>query len=469
MAIPQKKCKVLVYELNEVPRRLIDTYIKNYPSSAIAEIVEHGVLLNTITKDEGELSPWITWPTVHRGVDNRIHNIRYINQNLTFSKKYKPIWEILNENQIDVGVFGSLQSFPPKKSQNYKFYLPDTFAPSPDAYPSELSLFQEFNLNLTEENKAKSRGIKAKNIIELINLLSKGIIGKKSAIKAILHIIKEQINPKYKAQRSIIQNVFSFNIYLNYLYKYQPSFSTYFTNHVAGMMHRYWKNLYPNDFGLKQNQVDAFHSRSIIKAMHLADKNLKDLIIFAKKKKYELLVISSMGQEAIDRGEYIPELTLRDFKKFIKILDINLHDYKLLPAMQPDYCIKSKDQKAMEKLRERIKELEDIDGNKLLIERNTPVGLEVNFSMQNPSSLALSKSCYFKKKSYEINELGLELITRDIGTGYHIPEGILAWYGNGSKKIKSHKNEYIDTRRICPTILKIYGIKIPKYMLSPLY
>ena len=105
----------MIYELNEVPRRLIDTYIKKYPLSAIAEIVKNGVLLNTFTKDEGGLHPWSTWPTVHRGVDNSIHNIRYINQNLSFSKKYKPIWEILSENQIDVGVFGSLQSYPPKK------------------------------------------------------------------------------------------------------------------------------------------------------------------------------------------------------------------------------------------------------------------------------------------------------------------------------------------------------------------
>ena len=35
--------KIIIYELNEVPRRLIDTYIKDYPSSAIAEIVKNGI------------------------------------------------------------------------------------------------------------------------------------------------------------------------------------------------------------------------------------------------------------------------------------------------------------------------------------------------------------------------------------------------------------------------------------------
>ena len=64
--------------------------------------------------------------------------------------------------------------------------------------------------------------------------------------------------------------------------------------------------------------------------------------------------------------------------------------------------------------------------------------------------------------------MGLELITRDIGTAYHIPEGILAWYGDESKKLKSYENKDINTCRILPTILKLYGIKIPKYMSNPL-
>ena len=66
--------------------------------------------------------------------------------------------------------------------------------------------------------------------------------------------------------------------------------------------------------------------------------------------------------------------------------------------MQPDYCIKSKNQKAMDILRKRIKYLQDIEGNKILTERYKPVGLEVNLSMQKMSKLSISDSCYFKKK-----------------------------------------------------------------------
>ena len=462
------KPKIILYELNEVPKRLINYYVKNYPNSAFARIISEGMIVETFTYDNGELHPWSTWPTVHRGVDNRIHNIRYLNQDLEYSSKYKPIWEILVENNISVGVFGSLQSFPPKENYNYKFYLPDTFSPSPDAYPSNLSLFQKFNLALAGENKAISRGISKKQIKEFLLLTIKGIINKLSALKAIIHIIKEQFNPQYKSRRSTIQNVISFKIFLNQLEKNKPEFATYFTNHVAGMMHRYWKYLFPNDFSLSKNKIDKFHSKSILKAMQIADNDLKDLMKFSKRNGYNLLVVSSMGQKAIDRGEYIPELVLRDFESLMIGLELNPNNYQLMPAMQPDYCIEARDKSSMDKFREVISKLKDLDGLNIFIERYKPVGLTLNLSLIKSRAVAKNNNCKFNEKKLSISKFGLELIKRDIGTGYHTPEGILIWFGEDQKKYKSLEKTKIDTCSICPTILDLYGIEKLNYMKNPL-
>ena len=48
----------------------------------------------------------------------------------------------------------------------------------------------------------------------------------------------------YKKRRSLLQNVISFEIFLKNVKRTKPSFCTYFTNHVAGMMHKYWKDLF---------------------------------------------------------------------------------------------------------------------------------------------------------------------------------------------------------------------------------
>ena len=59
--------KVIIYELNEVPRKLFEFYVEKNPKSAFAKIKKEGLIFNTYTNDQGELHPWSTWPTVHRG------------------------------------------------------------------------------------------------------------------------------------------------------------------------------------------------------------------------------------------------------------------------------------------------------------------------------------------------------------------------------------------------------------------
>ncbi len=465
----KNKPKIILYELNEVPRRLFNHYVAKFPNSAFAQIANEGKVFDTYTYDNGELHPWSTWPTVHRGIDNKIHNIRYLNQDLKKAKEYKPIWELLIQNKVDVGIFGSLQSYPPIKSKFCKFYLPDTFAPSPLAYPKELSDFQFFNLELTKENKALSRKISNEYILNFLRLVSNGSISKSSAFSALMHIFKEQINSKYKTRRSILQNVFSFDLYLRNIYKFKPTFSTYFTNHVAGMMHRYWKYLFFEDFQLNESEVDQFHSKSIIKAMHLANNNLKKLINFANMTGHNILIVSSMGQSFIDRGDYTPELFLKNFKNLIKALKLENNSFKLLPAMHPDYCIEAKDIDSLYSLRRVIKDLKDENNNQIFIERYKPVGLKINFIFNLSSSAPITNSVKYLDKIFDLNVFGIELIERDIGTGYHIPEGIFCWLGKDQNIIKINDlAEKVDTRQICPTILELYGIEIPNYMKPPL-
>ena len=93
-----KKNKLLLYELNEVPLRVLKLYVKEKPHSSFAYLLNKGLMAKTFTFDEGELHPWSTWPTVHRGVSNKKHNIKFINQDLNCAKEFKPIWNQLKES-----------------------------------------------------------------------------------------------------------------------------------------------------------------------------------------------------------------------------------------------------------------------------------------------------------------------------------------------------------------------------------
>ena len=448
--------KLIVYELNEVPKKLINLYSHRFPKSTISYLYNNGIFKETITYDTGELHPWSTWPTLHRGVGNEIHKITSLNQDLSCAKDYPPVWEKLLQNNIDIGLFAPLQSYPPIKHNLVKFYLPDTFAPDSLAIPKELSRFQKFNLYLSNRNKAIPGRIDIKSFSYFFKFLLSCQLKLHTIFTILSQIMQEYLFPISKSRRSLLQPIIGFDVYRKLIFKYQPSYTSFFSNHVAGVMHKYWKYLFVNDDYMQTSNTEKFHADSIIKAMHIADKQLAELLKFSKKFNYTLLVMSSMGQDYIDRGQYIPELFLKDFGQFIRTLNLDISAYEILPAMQPDICIISKSIAARDLLRKKISNIKSLNNEKLIIERYKPKGLAVNFYLNTYEITATSNKLIFGNQRIDLNDIGLELINRDIGTGYHIPNGILMSYGKKSNFFDLNE-ECIDTRNISQLILDFYS------------
>jgi hypothetical protein len=135
--------KVILFELNEVPYKVIHHFCKLYPESNLAKVLSKGRKYETYAEDFGHLSPWITWPTVHRGVTNEKHFISDFGQDLNEQEKqYPAIWNILAKNKVKVGLFGSLHTYPmPGAMDNFSFYVPDTFAAGSECFPKKLQPF----------------------------------------------------------------------------------------------------------------------------------------------------------------------------------------------------------------------------------------------------------------------------------------------------------------------------------------
>ena len=91
--------KLIIYELNELPKKLLNYYIKIKPNSNLSQLKKSGIYLDTYTTDSGELHPWTTWPTFYRGVDNKSHKITSLNQDREYENIYPPIWKILLKKQ----------------------------------------------------------------------------------------------------------------------------------------------------------------------------------------------------------------------------------------------------------------------------------------------------------------------------------------------------------------------------------
>lgn len=124
--------KVILFELNEVPWRILDDYVERNRGAGFARALERSHSYEAVAADRGHLSPWVTWPSLHRGVNDEVHMIGDLGQDRsTADELYPPIWRLLHREGVDVGVCGSLHSFPPPDDMSsYSFYLPDTFATS---------------------------------------------------------------------------------------------------------------------------------------------------------------------------------------------------------------------------------------------------------------------------------------------------------------------------------------------------
>ena len=458
--------KIILYELNEVSWQVVNFYLSKRKDTYLEQLIKSSHKFTSMTYDSGELHPWSTWPTVHRGVSNDLHNIRFINQDLSYSNQYPPIWEILNKNKKTSGIFGSLQSGLPKDNQHMLFHIPDTFAKDYNTFPKKYKTFQKINLKQTNKNKAISSRVTIFDFIEAIPLISNGL-SFQTIFKIINHLAIEKINPYNKSLRPTLQAHLSFDVFKSCLNNHKPDFISFFTNHVAGIMHRYWKFSFPNEFNYKlsDSKKDQFHKNSIIKAMDIADRHIGFLIKFSKKYNYDLVVCSSMGQEAIDRGDYQAEIQINNFRKLKESLDYN-SSIKINMAMQPDIAFEFENKEDLNYFLKKITSIKTKDDKQIFYTDYKPIGLTLNIKSIKSNSLEQDQIAIYNSKEFPLNFFGIQTFKRDIGTGYHKPEGIIIWQNN--KKYSKKKINKVDSRRIAPTILKNFNLNIPEYMQKPL-
>lgn len=453
---------LVVYELNEVPWRVIDWYVKRNPRSVINRILNEAFTLTTVSLDEGELHPWTTWPTMHRGVTNRVHNIRFINQSLEEAKAYPPVWETLQRADKRVGLFGSLQSYPPPTARgDYEFYVPDTFAPGPETWPNKYQGFQRFNLRQTRQDGAQAQPVQfnSSSAIDILSMLKNGL-NMTTCFALAGHLIKERLNHLNRTRRSVMQALVAFDTFQHALRNSQPEFCTFFTNHVAGMMHRYWKYTFPEDFDFEITTAEEkFHSESIAFAMDIANAQIDVLMKYVDSRNGRLLVVSSMGQEAIDRREYFGEWRITNVRQFLTAIGCNLSVSELL-AMQPDFNFSLNSEADAEYFLNLTKTLVDKNGNSIW-KRTQRKGATVNLGLA-PSKVALESgevylaSASRMKKKLAIADIGIEFLKRDPGTGYHQPRGTFLLYGNGIDA-NDARNE-VDLTEVRPAILQMMGV-----------
>ena len=460
--------KIILFELNEVPFTVLDYYVEKFPTSNLAKIFQKCQQYKTVTEDTGHLSPWITWPTLHRGVPNTVHGIQDFGEDLTeLDQQYPPVWKLLHEAGVSCGMFASMHSYPPPKDyKKYGFYVPDPFAGGSESHPEKLVPFQKFNLAMSRKSVRNiDTGIDMKAAVELgLSLPGLGIkVG--TMAKVGNQLVMERITPHVKTRRRSYQSILAFDVFMKLLKKEQPQFVTYFSNHIASTLHRYWAAAFPNDY--KSNNMDAEwldkYKEEVDFVLHSFDHFLGDLIPFVNKHpEYQIWFASSMGQKATTAEMLRSEVACKDMTLFISKLGLISNDWEIRPAMHPQYNL----QVNADKIDQFKASLDQLYINeKPIAYREKDGGF---FSLDLGHKNLDNEQVSYEGASLSLEEMGLtnEAIDDETGsTAYHIKEGSLFIYDVKTPgKGRAERKEGVSTCAIVPSLLENYGVEVPDYM-----
>ena len=459
--------KLLILEVNEVPFKIYDHYLQTNPDSALAKLIGSSKQYITQSTDTGELHPWSTWPTFYRGVDNTKHLIKDIGEDLSSrNKEYPPVWDILVSNNVNVGVFASLHTYPLAEDYTkYSFLVPDPFANGMEAHPRSLISFQDFNLSMTRKSgRSVDRGIDKKKAIKMALSFPKIGIRTKTVFKVLNQLVLEKKSPWKASRRRTYQSVLAFDLFLNQLKKHKPDFTTFFSNHVASAMHRYWAATFPEDYEnneLPKEWIERYKNE-IPFCMNQLNSMIEDLEKFLRKNpEYKLVIASSMGQEATKAKLINQELFLTNHNHFKKFL--NISGLEFVSAMHPQYNFQV-DEGSVNHVLDIL--------NKITL-NGEPLKYRVKDKKFFSIDLGYPDISHFEVKLGEqevsIEDLGFEIKKIDdqsAGTAYHIPEGTFLIY-DAKNPQKSSERKQIDLREVAPAILNYFKVESRAYMKKP--
>ena len=450
---------VILYELNEVPWDVVDIYTKHRPDSNIAEMLRDGQSLTTIHEDREEqqgLQPWRTWPTLH--MSTYAHNSFDLGQDPT-TFVGDPIWDVAEQAGLSVGLFGPMQSWPARQFRSGGFYVPDTFSQDAKTYPAALESFQAFNLAMTSENGfSPDAGLGPKMLAKTaLDLLREGLTPRTTATLAT-HLVKERIDPRYKAFRSAMQAPLSFDLYWKLHKKNRPRLSIFFTNHVAGMMHRFWGDGMPGYTEKYDYTADELYGSFIVAAMDIADRQIGRIRKYMAKNPASMLVLAaSMGQGPVE----VPKLegglfVLDDHNTLGNKLGLNAvgAGLAMYPMLSLVFATEEEAQAAVAPL-----ESVTVEGKGQLFARVRVEGKSVAFGIDYALGSDESSVLRYRAAGADAEttakpvDLGLSVQPRigGVNTGYHIPEGILIAYGAGVSADPSRKE--VDVLDVAPSLL----------------
>ncbi len=459
--------KVLLLELNEITRTVLDPMLARGRLPAFARLLEEGTWAAPESVDHApHLDPWVTWVTLHTGVDRSVHGATVLEQD-EGTITAKRTWEYAAAAGKTVGVFGSIGAYPPRPVPG--FMVPGPFAPSSDTYPAYLEPVQALNRKYTQVH---ARTEAADSVADMarqgLDLLRLGL-RPSTCVEIAAQLVRERVQPHSHWRRVTLQPLVNYDVFSLLYRRYRPDFATWHTNHAAHFMHHYWRAWDDSKFMTKAPPEEKRkYGQAVEHGYEVCDRLLARFLDLVDEDTV-VAVASSMGQQP-----YVAELfpagriviRFKDIRKVLGIIGAQ-GVTETVPTMVPQWNVKVPDAAARALVKSRLERAEARGGTRPMAFAVSETGDTLTVTPLGHARIEPGIRYFFpdapdaRPEGYALDEL-FAVDTPTVKQGMHHPTGIFALRGPGIRRGASIADS--TNLDVAPTLLTLLGVPVPEVM-----
>ena len=457
--------KVLLLEMNELTWTILDPLLQQGKLPNFQRMVQEGVRSAPEAIERPPfLDPWISWVTLHTGVDRTVHGAAILGQDEIHAKR---TWDYAVDAGKTIGVFGSISSYPPRPVPG--FMVPGPFSPTSDTYPKYLSPALEFNRRYTQVHLKTTRDASPIEMARQARALLGFGVKPTTLFKVVQQLVSEKIDKHSHWKRVSLQPQINFDVFEGLYRRYQPDFATWHTGHCAHYEHHYWRAYDDSKFKVPATPEEKKHYGGAVEyGYKLADDLLGKFMAMADRNTV-VAVASGLGMKPYVVDLY-PEgkigVRFKDVRRVLGLFDAKGVG-EVVPAMMPQWNIRIKDPAERARVKALFEKAHVTGGA-----RRSAFNVEETGELLTVTPFGMAKLegeiRYFFPDAPNANAAGYlidDLFATDVPTpkeAMHDPPSVLTMWGAGIRAgVDIPSTTILD---IAPTLLTLMGITPPAMM-----
>jgi Type I phosphodiesterase / nucleotide pyrophosphatase len=449
--------RVILVEFNELSPQLMRKFIAAGKLPNFQRFHDQSTVYETAADDDENLEPWIQWIAVHSGVPFSRHGIKHLGEGTKLQEDN--LWDVLSDAGKKVWVCGSMNI-------NYRppingWVLPDPWNAKAKPYPEDaLGSYYRFVAANVQEHTREDSPLSRSEQLEFLRFmarhgLSPGTVG------AIVKQLAAERRSDVGWKRAVLLDRLQYDLFRWYWKKERPDFSTFFLNSTAHYQHLYWRNMEPEHFKIRPEPGEqAVYEDAILFGYEQMDRIAGKLMDLAGDD-VTLVFLTALSQQPCLTYEEIGGKVIyrpTDFDEFVRSIALE-GPVEVTPIMAEDFLLEFETAAAAEAAESLLRSI-TLDGKPAFgaerTEREIKCGCRIWERVEPDAVLEVGsggRTIPFFDLLYQIDL---------IKSGEHNPTGMM-WVRTPERRHEVIE-EQIPLESVAPTILDMYGLRVPAHM-----